>query len=374
MKHLSLFSGIGGIDLAAEWAGFESAIMVERDPYCQKVLKKNFPTTQIFNDVTTFNGLEHRGEIDLISAGFPCQPHSLAGKRKASADERDLWSEVVRIVGEVQPRWFLGENVPGLLSSESGRFFGRVVNDLVQMGYRVGWACYGAKDIGAVHRRNRVFIIAYSDLLRRGEYANQKGEQSGDWREAQCFSPGYDSSLRSDASDSKSKSSNGGGLGEQLCPESQAQEFRGGDSKGYAPYSKHVRCQDIQEEGLERQDHQERKEGRAVKLEGGGLREYVSHSEGEPRPQADTTACTIGSERNSRQDFGGRHWQPISGGDWRKWDTCPIIYETRSESRIRGKNDGLPNRVDRLKCLGNAVVPQQIYPILEEMARLHNEL
>lgn len=138
MKHLSLFSGIGGIDLAAEWAGFESVIMVERDPYCQQVLRKNFPTTQIFNDVTTFDGLEHRGEIDLISAGFPCQPHSLAGKRKASADERDLWSEVVRIVGEVQPRWFLGENVPGLLSSESGRFFGRVVNDLVQMGYSVG--------------------------------------------------------------------------------------------------------------------------------------------------------------------------------------------------------------------------------------------
>lgn len=296
MKHLSLFSGIGGIDLAAEWAGFESAIMVERDPYCQQVLKKNFPTTQIFNDVTTFNGLELRGEIDLISAGFPCQPHSLAGKRKASADERDLWSEVVRIVGEVQPRWFLGENVPGLLSSESGRFFGRVVNDLVQMGYRVGWACYGAKDIGAVHRRNRVFITAYSDLFRRGEYANQKGEQSGDWREAQCFSSGYDSSLQSDASDSKSEPSNGGGLGEQLCSESQASEFRGGT------------------------------------------------------------------------------WKRISGGNWREWDTCPIIYETRTESRIRGKNDGIPHRVDRLRALGNAVVPQQIYPILEEMSRFDREL
>lgn len=374
MKHLSLFSGIGGIDLAAEWAGFESAIMVERDPYCQQVLRKNFPTTQIFNDVTTFNGLEHRGEIDLISAGFPCQPHSLAGKRKASADERDLWSEVVRIVGEVQPRWFLGENVPGLLSSESGRFFGRVVNDLVQMGYRVGWACYGAKDIGAVHRRNRVFIIAYSDLFRRGEYANQKRQQSGDWRKAQCFSSGYDSSLRSDASYSKSKPSNGGGFGEQLCSESQTSEFRGGDSKGYASNSKHVRRQDIQEEGLERQDDQERKERRAVKLEGGGLREYVSHSEGESRPQANSTTCSIGSERNSRKDFGGRHWQPISGGNWREWDTCPIVYETRSKSRIRRANDGIPHRVDRLKCLGNAVVPQQIYPILEEMARFDCEL
>lgn len=296
MKHLSLFSGIGGIDLAAEWAGFESAIMVERDPYCQQVLRKNFPTTQIFNDVTTFNGLEYRGEIDLISAGFPCQPHSLAGKRKASADERDLWGEVVRIVGEVQPRWFLGENVPGLLSSESGRFFGRVVNDLVQMGYRVGWTCYGAKDIGAVHRRNRVFITAYSDSIRT------QVQIAGQFTTEQV--------LRSN-----------------------------GETGRDVAYSASVRCQDVQEEGLERQDNQERKEGRAVKLEGGGLREY----------------------------------ECIWGGDWRKWAVNPILYETRSESRIRRANDGLPNRVDRLKCLGNAVVPQQIYPILQEMQRLSIE-
>lgn len=334
MKHLSLFSGIGGIDLAAEWAGFESAIMVERDPYCQQVLKKNFPTTQIFDDVTTFNGLELRGTIDLISAGFPCQPHSLAGKRKASADERDLWGEVVRIVGEVQPRWFLGENVPGLLSSESGRFFGRVVNDLVQMGYRVGWACYGAKDVGAVHRRNRVFIIAYS----------------------------------------KSEPSNGGGLGEQLFSGEEQEQSRGGNSKHDASYSEHVRCENIQEEGLERQDHQERKEGRSEQSSRGGLREYACHSEGEPRPQAHKTTFSIGGKRYSREDFGGRHWQPISGGNWREWDTTPILYETRTESRIRRANDGVPHRVDRLKCLGNAVVPQQIYPILEEMARFDREL
>lgn len=299
MKHLSLFSGIGGIDLAAEWAGFESAIMVERDLYCQQVLKKNFPTTQIFDDVTTFNGHKLRGEIDLISAGFPCQPHSLAGKRKASLDERDLWGEVIRIVGEVQPRWFLGENVHGLLSSESGRFFGRVVDDLVQMGYRVGWACYGAKDVGAVHRRNRVFIIAYSE---------------------------------------------------------------------------HVRRQDIQEEGIGRQDDQKRKEGRSEQSSGGGLREYVTNSKSEPRPQADSTTCSVRDERHSWGNASGSHWFPISGGNWREWDTCPIIYETRSESRIRGKNDGISNRVDRLKCLGNAVVPQQIYPILEEMARINREL
>ena len=315
MKHLSLFSGIGGIYLAAEWAGFESAIMVERDPYCQQVLKKNFPTTQIFDDVTTFNGLELRGEIDLISAGFPCQPHSLAGKRKASADERDLWGEVVRIVGEVQPRWFLGENVRGLLSSESGRFFGRVVNDLVQMGYRVGWACYGAKDVGAVHRRERIFIFAYSDC--------GGGNPKSNHRERGLFC--------SNSSNSKEDRCKRRGV---VCG-----NYADSSSKTDVAYSEHVRCENIQEEGLERQDYEEREEGRSEQSSRGGLREY----------------------------------ECIGGGDWRKWAVNPIIYETRTEPRVRRENDGIPCRVDRLKCLGNAVVPQQIYPLLEEMQRLSIE-
>lgn len=331
MNHLSLFSGIGGIDLAAEWAGFHSVAMVEKDNYCQQVLRKNFPEAELYGDILEFDGTKYENRIDLISAGFPCQPFSLAGSRKGAADERALWPEVVRILREVKPTWFLGENVPGLLTSGQykGEYFNYICNSLSEMGYRVGWCLYGAKDVGAVHRRNRTFIIAYST----------------------------------------SEPSDGGGLGEQLCPKSQAQEFRGGNSKGYAAYSEHVRREDIQEKGLERQDHQERKEGRSVELEGSGLREYVCHSEGEPRLQNNSTTCSIGSQRYSREDFGGRHWQPISGGNWREWDTCPILYETRAEPRVRGKNDGIPHRVDRLKCLGNAVVPQQVFPILEEIAR-----
>lgn len=351
MKHLSLFSGIGGIDLAAEWAGFESAIMVERDPYCQQVLKKNFPTTQIFNDVTTFNGLELRGEIDLISAGFPCQPHSLAGKRKASLDERDLWGEVVRIVGEVQPRWFLGENVRGLLSSEHGRFFGRVVNDLAEMGYRVGWACYGAKDVGAVHRRERIFIFAYSDCgggnpkgnnRERRLFCSNSSHSKEDRRERNRVVCGNyaDGACKTNASDSDCIELNVGQTRQSLPHREEQKQSNRSYIKHDASDSKHVRLQDIQEEGLERQDNQERKERRAEQSSGGGLREY----------------------------------ECIWGGDWRKWAVNPILYETRSEPRIRGKNDGIPHRVDRLRALGNAVVPQQIYPILEEMARFDREL
>jgi DNA (cytosine-5)-methyltransferase 1 len=333
MNHLSLFSGIGGIDLAAEWAGFHSVAMVEKDNYCQQVLRKNFPEAELYGDILEFDGTKYENRIDLISAGFPCQPFSLAGSRKGADDERALWPEVVRVLRDVKPTWFLGENVPGLLTSGQyrGEYFNYICHSLSEMGYRVGWCLYGAKDVGAVHRRNRVFIVAYSDGLRHSEFCPSESEQFSD-----------------------------GGT---------AQEFGGGDSKGDASDSEHVRCQDIQEEGFVGQNHQERKEGREVELEGSGLREYACHSEGEPRPQADSPTCTDGSERYSREDFGGRHWQPISGGNWREWDTTPILYETRAEPRVRRANDGIPNRVDRLKCLGNAVVPQQVFPILEEIAR-----
>ncbi len=163
MKKLSLFSGIGGIDLAAHWAGIETIQFVEIDPFCQAVLKKNFPGVDLHDDITTFNATKLRGRVDIVSAGFPCQPHSLAGKRLASGDERDLWGEVVRILWEAKPRWFLAENVPGLLTSERGSFFGRILDDLVSLGFSVGWGCYEASSVGAPHKRTRVFILAYSD-------------------------------------------------------------------------------------------------------------------------------------------------------------------------------------------------------------------
>ena len=123
LTHLSLFSGIGGIDLAAEWVGFESIGQCEFADYPTKVLEKHWPNVPRWRDVrdvTADSSWERTGLASptLISAGFPCQPHSFTGKRKASSDERDLWPELRRVLGESRPRWFLGENVRGLLSSE----------------------------------------------------------------------------------------------------------------------------------------------------------------------------------------------------------------------------------------------------------------
>jgi DNA (cytosine-5)-methyltransferase 1 len=321
VKHLELFAGIGGIALASEWAGFEHVGFVERDPFCQKVLAKHWPHVPIYDDVTTFDGTRFRG-VDLISGGFPCQPHSVAGSRKASADERDLWGEVVRIVGEAKPRWFLVENVPGLLSSESGRFFGRVVNELATLGYRVGWACYGASDVGAVHRRNRVFIVAYSSMCGRDATPTPESRKH---RESKGLAGGCDCDVA---------------------------------------YAASVGC-----EGLSCGEPSSCEDSRATKGAGRRLRESGRANGGANAPgasrvsdgQANTPTGTIRGEWESRNDVG---WSDRPR-DWREWGISPTV---RLEPQVRGNDDGFPGRVDRLKSLGNAVVPQQIYPILAGIA------
>ena len=163
LTHLSLFSGVGGIDLAAEWAGFRSVGQVERDPYCQKVLQKNFQNTHIWNDIhdlTIDTYWEHCGEQSpaLLSGGFPCQPFSVAGKQKSTEDNRYLWPEMFRVVQELRPSWVLGENVPGIIPLA----IDQVLSDLESIGYSCRTFLIPACGVGALHKRDRVFIVANS--------------------------------------------------------------------------------------------------------------------------------------------------------------------------------------------------------------------
>lgn len=160
MKYISLFAGIGGIDLGLDRAGMECVAQVEKNDFCLKVLTKHWAHVPKFKDVKDV-GKNNLPAADLICGGFPCQPHSLAGKRKASADDRDLWGEFARIIRECRPKWVLAENVPGLLSSENGRFFGRVLRDLGASGYDVEWQSISAAAFGAPHIRERVYIVAH---------------------------------------------------------------------------------------------------------------------------------------------------------------------------------------------------------------------
>ncbi|MDR1674674.1 MAG: DNA (cytosine-5-)-methyltransferase [Oscillospiraceae bacterium] len=187
LTHMSLFTGIGGVDLAAEWAGFKTVGQCEYADYPTEILKKHWPDVPKWRDVRDVTAKSFRdrtgigkGRLTLLSGGFPCQPHSTVGKRLASADERDLWGEFARIICEIMPEWVLGENVRGLLSSENGRFFGRILRDFSEMGYNVGWCSIRASWLGAVHQRERVFIVAHAACKRwRGMEKNKQNRCSG---------------------------------------------------------------------------------------------------------------------------------------------------------------------------------------------------
>lgn len=166
MKALSLFSGIGGIDLACEWAGIETVAFCERETFPQKVLRKHWPDVPIYDDVCTLTkerlDADGIGTIDLIHGGYPCQPFSTSGKRQGASDDRHLWPEVRRLLKAIRPRWFVGENVAGHITLG----LDEVLSDLGDAGYTAKAFVIPACAVGAYHRRSRVFIVAHIDGIR----------------------------------------------------------------------------------------------------------------------------------------------------------------------------------------------------------------
>lgn len=160
--HGSVFSGGGGFDLASEWMGWENVFHCEWNPFCQTILKYYWPNAKSYSDITKTDFTIWRGKIDILTGGFPCQPFSLAGKRKGSEDNRFLWKEMLRAIREIQPAWVVAENVPGILSIERGMVFEGVCLDLEAEGYEVQPVIIPSVATGADHRRERVFFIAYS--------------------------------------------------------------------------------------------------------------------------------------------------------------------------------------------------------------------
>lgn len=178
--HASLFTGIGGFDLAAEQVGWRNSFAVERDEFCQKVIRKRFPKTTIYGDIKETDFSRWRGAVDVLSGGFPCQPFSTAGKRQGEDDDRFLWPEMLRAIREIQPPWIVGENVAGILSMEDGGTLDRILADLEGEGYAVQTFLIPASAAGGVHKRERVWIVAYNESLRRnGKQAPEAGKHQG---------------------------------------------------------------------------------------------------------------------------------------------------------------------------------------------------
>ncbi len=162
MKHGSLFSGVGGFDLAAEWMGWENVFHCEWNDFGKKVLKYYWPKAISYDDITKTDFTVHRGEIDILTGGFPCQPYSMAGKRKGTEDDRHLWPEMLRAIREIQPTWIVGENVSGLVNWNGGMVFNEVQADLEAAGYEVTPFLLPACGVNAPHKRERVWFVGYN--------------------------------------------------------------------------------------------------------------------------------------------------------------------------------------------------------------------
>lgn len=269
MKFLDLFSGIGGFALGLERAGMQVIAFCEIDSFCQKVLRKHWSDVPIYDDVRKLTKaklvedevIEADETVDLICAGFPCQPFSLAGKRRGTKDDRYLWPEMLRVVSEVRPRWVIAENVYGFVTLQGGVAFERACADLENEDYEVQAFVIPACAVGAPHRRDRVWIIAHSKCL--------------GWKER--------------------------------------------TRQGVQP----------QKQKAERQDaHYSDSEGVTAYTDGQGLQGCGRYEESSREIAVATSA-----------------WQ-------KSW------FE--AAARLCRMVNGIPNRVDRLKALGNAVVPQLV--------------
>ena len=189
MKFGSLFTGVGGFDLGFERAGMECTWQVEFDKACQNVLRKHWSETELFDDVRTV-GKHNLKPVDVICGGFPCQDVSIAGKRAGLAGERSgLWHEFARIIDELEPKWVVIENVPGLLSSNKGQDFATVIRWLAERGYGVAWRILDSQYFGVAQRRRRVFVVASfgngsaSEILFESEgvrWNTEKGRKTGE--------------------------------------------------------------------------------------------------------------------------------------------------------------------------------------------------
>lgn len=328
MTHASLFTGIGGFDLAAEWMGWKNIFQVEIDGFCQKVLENNFPNVKRYGDIKEFDGTAYRGSVDIISGGFPCQPFSHAGRKKGKDDVRYLWPEMFRIIREIKPRWVVGENVYGIINQNAGLVFEEVLSQMENEGYEIQPIIIPACAVNAPHRRDRVWIVAHStrdnDRRNEREFYKEKRRQDTEMLSAPS---GTSSGLYNEwTSTNTGDILHAGGLdtGRNRAPEAAGEAVN--EQKRETPYGERFRDKYIA--------------GSATTADANGQRYERRRDQDEPT-SANGNASKCGSPyRRGFEDF----------------PTQPGVY--------RG-NDGLPNRVDRIKSLGNAIVPQVAYEIFK---------
>lgn len=446
ITHLSLFSGIGGLDLAAEWAGITTVGQCEWADYPTKVLEKHWPDVPRWRDIRTLTGesfYERTGlrTVDIISGGFPCQPFSVAGKQRGKEDDRYLWPEMVRVIKELRPTWVIGENVAGIVKMA----LPDILFELEACGYRTRTFLIPACAVGARHRRYRVAIVGYSK--HNGLYAaeiagstKKTGRRQQEGQKASCESAGASESgngrnVANPESQHEGRLSFGkeqekpGLIGsDKDVADTESEGERGLPVQSWRSRQESANAQrsskNVQHSNCPRREEQYSSgkpdqqgfpcwrctKGTVCDTTGARLPNRPSQQMGGSEPESEperpgrnvfnanrSTALRRGTRKgasgqsagsreyigNGKEEYAEWQWRTAQSGlggvvngisdrmdgdlDFiinHYWDTEPDIPRVAS---------GIPDRVGRLKALGNAVVPQQFYPIFQDIADITNK-
>ena len=386
MRHASLFSGIGGPEVAAAMLGWENVFHCEINGFGRKVLEYWFPDSESYEDITKTDFTKFRGTIDVLTGGFPCQPFSYAGKRGGQSDERYLWPEMLRVINEVRPTWVIGENVAGIgtmvescqvtdMGSEATLFeasggihrytaefaftIERICSDLESKGYSVQPMLIPACAVGAPHRRDRVFFIAHnnfaSDSIHQGSLRNASTNATKEGKER--ISERNEVQWSNEPADARS----------QMCDIASNSNGGGSESYSQSDRAEGIRSNTISEQG---------------EFNNGFLEFSRNASDSDcNRLLESLRARQDGNEGWSGQEFfveviadSIRRLHPSE-----RWRSFPAV------SPIHRGNDGIPFDVDSLtisfskwrtetiKAYGNAIVPQVMYRIFEAIEALEND-
>jgi DNA (cytosine-5)-methyltransferase 1 len=366
MTHGSLFSGIGGFDLAAEWMGWENVFHCEWNKFGQKVLHHYWPKAIQYNDITKTDFTIHRGKIDILTGGFPCQPYSSAGKRKGKEDERHLWPEMLRAIREIQPRWVVGENVLGLVNWSGGLVFHEVQADLEAAGYEVWPYVLPAASVGAPHRRDRVWFVAYCSSIKprkqtereRGESIERRSTNNGRSSSERTISTSNTSSDGFNAESTQANNTIG-----QNNKQSRTQRKRTVEGLSNEWITPHPNSNGLNE----RNGNDEEQPGK-----GGEYAFGNADTSDEYGDVADTDSANS-KTRTQREILGQQNRQKTDGHS--NVERSNLWQNFPTQSPICTGDDGLSSRLDNItfskwrnesiKAAGNAIVPQVVLQIFK---------